>query len=226
MNTRLHTIPILIVSSLLVFTTACTTTSSSGPENRERFPEYRVDEIQNTPKITKKDRRLARKIREHQTENVTPLQEIERQSKIIEYLLTLGKTEINSRVSSTGKTLASNLNGQSLSNRFFGRWYRVRGTPISKPMNDPFQGHLPADASVQQFTMKNPADYEEPSETMYYVIITLEHLPAENASDVILEMDGLLWTTWDVSSTTTSHGKTPQSEIPVLFVKNLRYVKQ
>lgn len=228
MNPVSDTLFPLIALSLLPLIASC-----QAPENRTseqktpRFPAYRVEAINQRPELTRKDQSLAKKIRQHQTQNVTPLEKINRQSDLVRYIESLDTSAPASKLNGTGKTLAEAVNNKSMPGTYFGQWYRLRGTPISTPDDRPFQGHLDTDVSVQQFTMKNPADYDAPEHTMYYVIVSLEDLPASNPTDTILEMDGLLWTTWNLSHNGSARtGDTPQASLPVLFVKNYRIVKQ
>ncbi len=184
-------------SLVLVLLVSCQAPEQTNDtKQRPRFPDYRTETATQTPSLTSDDKELAERIQNHQSTDVTPLEEIERQSEVVRYLESLPPTATAKKLSGTGKTIADGLKNRSLPDSYFGRWYRLRGTPISKPNEDPFQGHLDTDVSVQQFTMKNPADYEAPEYTMYYVIVSLEDLPTSKPTDTILEMEGVLWTTW------------------------------
>jgi hypothetical protein len=228
----MNSLPVRFLSVLslpVLFLLASCRAPEQTSENKQttRFPNYRPDPVNQKPSLTDQDHDLAKQIQTHQTEDVTPLKEIERQSDVVRYIESLDATAPSRKVSATGKTIANNLYNQSIPQEHFGRWYRLRGTPISKPDDDPYRGHLDTDVSVQQFTMKNPADYDAPEHTMYYVIVSLEDLPTSKPEDTILEMDGLLWTTWDLSRQGPARtGDTPQTALPVLFVKNYRIVKQ
>ncbi len=230
MSVRISVLLLICTVSIPVFLPSCRSSRNAGndQENPEpRFPAYRVQETFQTPELTDRDRKLAKNIRRHQQGRVTPLEEIKRQSKILRYIQSLSSNEITRRVSGTGTTIAAGLNDRELPADYYGRWFRIRGRPVSTPEDNPFRGHLDVNATIQQFTVENPADYEAPAQKMYYVIVSLEELPPQRPTEVILEMDGLLWTTWDLPSIgPTKTGNTPQTGIPVLFVKEYRIVKK